>query len=146
MSTVPSARIRSDAVARDQRGRARRGEVDRVVQSQALELEDVTEASRHEEPEGGAVPLDHRVHGDRRPVHQVGDVAGRDAELRDERLETLEHARRRIGPNRGRFEAGELSRVLVQQAEVRERTTDVDAEPVPWHHDLPEPRTWRDDG
>src|SRR5262249_35380649 len=124
-------------VAGNQGRRARRREVNRVVQAKPLELEDVPKTPGDQETKDGAVPLDHRVDRDRRAVEQVGDVAGRDTELRDQRPKALHHAGGRVGSHRGELEAGELSRVLPQQAEVGERSPDVDAEPVAWHCALP---------
>ena len=121
------------AIARDQRRRARRREVDGARQAQPLDLEHVAEPGGDEEPQRGPVPLDHGVDGDRRAVDQVVDGRGVERPLAHQGAQPVEDAAAGIAGNGGRLEAGELARRLVEEAEVGEGAADVDPQPVTSH-------------
>src|SRR5262249_1470712 len=109
-------------------------------QPEALDLQDVAEAPGDQEPQPGAVPLDDRVDRDGRAVNQVADVGGADPALTEEGAQPLHEPAGRVRRHRRPLEADQPAGLRVEQAEVGEGSSDVDAEAIRWHAAL---LSWR---
>src|SRR5262249_28473287 len=102
--------------------------IQHVVHAQevaAADLEDVTEALRGEESGARALALEHGIDADRRAVDREPTVGEIDARLIDAPQDAVNQPRRSaesLGVDDG-------SRGLVERDEVRERPTDIDADP-----------------
>ena len=108
-------------------------QIERVRQAQALQLEHVAEALGDEEAEAGAGALDERVHRDGGAVHHRADLAGVDAVLVGQTPQPRAHRLREVGRRRRHLEPEQLAGPRVEDGEVGEGATDIDAEPEACH-------------
>jgi hypothetical protein len=96
----------------------------------AGEMEDLTEALRGDEPDAGALALEHRVRRDGRAVDEVAQVAGRDPGLGADALDAGQHAVGRVARRRRRLHAPLPRAVVVDEEQVGERPSHVHSEAV----------------
>ena len=93
-------------------------------------MEDLPEPLGRDQPDAGALRLEQCVRRDGRPVHHVLEVGGRNAaHLADARY-AVQHTLCRVGGCRGRLHAVQVAALVVHEQQVRERSPNVDSEPV----------------
>ena len=122
-----------DALSRNERHGPPSVHVERVRQSQALDLQHVAKAFGDEQAETGARALDQRVHRDGSAVHDDLDLAWIDAVLASQLLEAGLDRGGEIRRRRRDLQAGDGPSGRVEEREIGERAADVDAEPVASH-------------
>ena len=89
---------------------------------QARQVEDLGEPLGRDQPDPGALRLEHGVGGDRRAVEDVAEVADGDARLLADPADADEDALRRVGGRRRRLHPVLRARPFVtDQEEIRER-------------------------
>ena len=93
-------------------------------------MQDLREPLRRDQPDAGALRLEHGVRRDGRAVEDVAHVADRDAGLLADPADADEHALRRVGRSRRRLHPELRARPFVtDEEEVGERPSHVDSEP-----------------
>jgi hypothetical protein len=91
------------------------------------DLEHIAEPFGGEKGSSGALALDQRIGGERRPMHDQPDLAGLDSRLGCDRAQSSEHARfRRLRGGEDLYRESPLGRF---QRDIGERAADVDADP-----------------
>ena len=110
--------------ARHQRLGLLDGEVVLVVAAFVGDIEDVAEALGGEQRRARAAPLDHGVGGERRAVHEHGDIAEAAPGIGQDQPHTVEN--RLLGPLRRGQQLARQPLPALFQHHVRERAADVD--------------------
>ena len=113
--------------ARHERFREAEEKIVDVVTLLGAHFEAVAETLRGQQSEPRAAPLDDRIGDQRGAVHDLADVAERDAGLPDQLAEALERGNRRV-LRRGQALV-ERDAAAVMEHEVREGAADVEADP-----------------
>jgi hypothetical protein len=115
----------------DERLRGREADVEALGLERVAEVQDVAKALGAQQPDARAVALDHRVGGDRRPVHEQPGLPEhlleRDAAGGGKRAQTFQDRPHRIVGGRGLLPQPDVA-VLVDHREVGERPPDVDTD------------------
>ena len=150
-----SLRDLEDAVAPNEWRRASPGEVHRLGGPDAGDLEQVAEAPGDDQAQSGALALQQRVETEGCAVDEVVDVADLYVDLGGQELfEPDPDARGRVVADGGGFVPDDGAPGLVEQREVGERPSDVDAEAIahpatrccrglPWRASCPRGRIGR---
>ena len=102
----------------------------RIGQAQPSDLQQVTEAARHEQPRRRAGALQKRVQAERRAMHEIADRSGIDVVLVGKLGDPVEHRLRRIAWNGRRLERERLPGRLIHERQIGEGAADIDAQPV----------------
>ena len=89
-------------------------------------LQRIAEARGGDEADLGAAPLDHRVGGERGAVHDHGDLGSRDAGLRQQARDALDHRALGLVGRGEQLQAGLLTAAL--QHEIGEGAANIDTD------------------
>jgi hypothetical protein len=100
----------------------------RARRLRAREVQDLREALRRDQPDAGALRLQHRVRGHGRAVHDVAQLTRADAGRLADALDADEDALRGVARCRRRLDAELAAVLVVDEEEVRERAAHVHAE------------------
>lgn len=117
--------------ARHQRHGTRGIQVVRLRQAQPPQFQDVPEPLRHEQADLGPVALQQRVHPQRRPVREIGDLLGTDAMLVAQRGQPGDDRLFRVLAVRRHLERGQRPVAFVEQEHVGKRPPDIHPKAVP---------------
>ena len=96
----------------------------------AGDLQDLPEALRGDQADGGALALEDRVGRDRGAVQHLGDLGQLDPRRGADLPDPVEDADRLVGGGRGGLGPPRAAAALLDQQDVGERAPDVDSEPV----------------
>ena len=92
----------------------------------AGDMQNVTIALGREHPDLRSGVLQHDIGGDSRPVKEVVNLSGRNADVRAQRLHPVERGLRGVGQRTGQLIDHHLTLVLIDIDQIGKRSTDID--------------------